>query len=434
MIPSQPLVLALTGALVALPAQAPAPHGPELLEVTRAAAGETVGVPRTTQHGLAGMRDGSVHAAILRSRANGTETDLELWCCAAGTRQWQQIGAAPTLGDDVGAIVVDGDLLAVAWSARGTGTWYSVYAQRFDPAKRTWIGEPALLAKGTGEEDQYAVPDLERVRSGALVCVFGTHRSPVGAWTSGWSTGMCWLAPGARAWTDPVQVNTHMYGCAGTLAALGDSIDIVFRTNPDTARLGLRTFDAVRGAFTADKDLLATEPTPDGEWIANTPAMAIDALGGCTILLQVGALDALGSSPNERGRLVLAYAPPGGGAGRQFTSTLLCEDPTLHGGNENPHHFALVRGPANQLHAYFAKAGDDFASLWHCAIVEGKPVGAPRRIGEGQPHAFATICGMRCAQSFSTVHAIVAGYPTDAAGGIVRAVGRWPARTVFDAR
>lgn len=403
-------------------------RGPALVTLVSAGAKESVGCCTPWQHGIVPVRGGSLFVLVVRSsyedeeRTRGIGSDLELWRSRDRGVSWQVVNSAPTTGDSDGALVPDGDHLAVAWTAHQGKSWASAFMQRYDVTKDAWLGEPVLLAGGTGPQDQYFVTDLERTRAGALVAAIGCHASPPGpAWTCAWSTGLTWLSPGAAAWTPVAQANVSSYGCCGNLAARGELVDVTYRTCPNEAIHGLRTLDLATGKYQqATEDCAMTGPH-EGAFVANVGVLAVDGTGGRTLL------HLLGDHAPGKGRLAVSFARPGS----DWVSTDLADDPVLFAGNENPQHYTLARGPANQLYAYFSKASEQFANLWQCAVEDGKPVGAARIVVPAAPNTFVAMTGCRTPQAFSTAHVVVYGKPATAPGGIVSVYGTWPAQTAW---
>ncbi|MBL8724640.1 MAG: hypothetical protein JNK49_11370 [Planctomycetes bacterium] len=441
-----PLLRTLALLVVAhLPSQAPsspAPSAPvptrrgtELRELTRAAADQVVAIPTSSQHGLAATPDGVLWALVLRAeqvsadRASKDGSDLEIWTSADRGGHWTHCASAPTAKDHDGALVPYGDGVTLAWTAAAGGGLSNVYTQHYSVAKAQWLGEPVLLTASTGEQDQYFQPDIEATADGTLVVAFGCHRAPQrGPWRSGWSTGLRWRAPGRDTWAEVVQANVSTHGVSGTLAAHGAMVDVVYRTNPGQAILGLRTLHPASGTFAEEQDHPATAALVGSEPIANVAALAIDAQGGRTVLHVLG-----GDEPGE-GRLAVSFAPAGAAGPGAFVTRELCADPPLVGGNANPRHFVLCRGPGNLIHAYFAKAEEGYAALWHCALTEGQPAFAPQRVAEGGADAFVMLSGNRCAATTSTAHLLVLGRPERNPGGVVSVFGSWPAQTTVTAK
>lgn len=406
--------------------QAPPAHrGPRLVEVTRAGPGETLGLNGPTLSALAPMRDGSLFVVVFRvaptKDGQPADEDLELWGSRDGGVTWQRTGSAPTRGDCAGAIVADGEALACLWNAYDGGRFLNVYHQRFDPARGEWLGEREVLAVGREEEDQYFASDLVATANGALVALIGSHRSPPAPWTCGWSTAIRCLPRGAHDWTPLVQANVSAYGCAANAVVRGDLVDVTYRTNPNEAVHGLRSFDTGKLAFVQQRDEnIGPLPCPDG-YIANTGVLCLDTAGGRTLLHVLGAYEP------GRGLLAASYALPG----QPVVTTTVAADPLLQGGNENPAHFALARGPAMQVYAYFAKASENFAKLWQCVLENGQPVAPAKVVADGPPGSFVTVIGLRCSDAFSGLHVLTLARGEASTGGVVSVFGTFPARTVW---
>lgn len=434
--PPSPCSLPLSLAASLLPlvaAQEPPPkRGQRLVEITRAAAGEYVGGMASTQNGAAPTRSGALFVPIVRAADvagvdrlhDRRRSDLELWRSDDGGLSWRKAASTPTDNDCNGVVVPDGELLSVLWCATGATTFGSVFWQRYDPRTDGWIGAPVLLAAGASNDDQFAPSDLVRTPAGALVAVFGnraTARAP--AWNCSWSTGMRWLAAGAEpgAWAEMVQVNVFSYGCAASAMGRGELVDISYRTNPNQAIHGLRTFDASKGTFVQESDQnVGPEPGPE-QFVANIGVLCVDGTGGRSLL------HLLGDHEPGKGRLAVSWSRPG----EPLRTTTIAEDPVLKAGNENPQHFTLARGPGNQVFAYFSKQGEDFANLWQCVVEEGRPMGEAKVVARGAAKAFAIVSGMRCSEVFSGLHVVTTARAEPTSGGVVSVFGSWPARSVF---
>lgn len=415
--------------LAALPGQrpAPAPRSQRLIEVTAAAANESVSCSANYQHGVAVLRDGALFVLVPRATyANAERTgtavsEAELWRSDDGGLHWRRAAVLPTDGDGDGALAADGDRLAIAWTSSNGTPFGDVYWQRFDPAADRFVGTPEVLTRATGDQDQYYVTDLVRTAGGALVVAIGSHRAPPAPWTCGWSTALRWLPNGAAQWRPLQQVNVAYYGTCGSMLVRGELVDFVYRTNPGSAVHGLRTFDTQKGAFVQDRDERAmVEPTADNE-ITNVAVPCIDGTGGRTVL------HVLAAEQPGKGRLAISFARPG----QEWRTTSIADDPDLIAGNENPVHFALARGPGNQVFCYFSKKSEAFAHLWQCVLEDGVAAVPPRRVASGDEGAFLTITGMRLAEAFSGLHVAVIGRTASRPGGVVSVFGSFPARSVF---
>jgi hypothetical protein len=429
--PSLAVVTTLACAVAAtLPAQTRSgPRGPRLVEITRAATDEAVAVMAPSQHGVAAARNGVLLVLVTRAkwaapdRTGVATSDLELWRSDDRGTSWRRVATADTEGDADGAIVVDGEHLACAWTATN-GKLANVYWRRYDLARERWLGEREQLTAATGEQDQYFATDLVRARGGALVVAIGSHRDPPAPWTCGWSTGMRWLRAGEQKWSPLEQVNVDPYGCAGNLAARGDVVDFTFRSNPRQAVHGVRSFDAQRGAFVDDAGPASPADPAENSFIANLALWCVDGTGGRTLL------HVLGDHAPGRGRLAITYSRGDG----PFRCVDLADDAPLHAGNENPTHFALARGPGNQVFAYFGKASEQFANLWQGVVEDGAVTLPPRVVHRGEAGDFAHLNGMRHADSYSGLHVVATSKRHAAGGGAVTAFGNWPATTVWTER
>ncbi|MBL8752064.1 MAG: hypothetical protein JNK15_02080 [Planctomycetes bacterium] len=423
------LAAALFAVVPVVVPQDPPVRGQQLVEVTRAGPNQFVSNMRSTQNGLCPTRSGGLFVVLARTTlsapigapgASSVGSDLELWRSDDGGK-WVLATSMPTRNDGDAAIVPDGDLLACAWTAGEGKTFGSVYFQRYDPKAKEWLGQPELLVGGVSPVDQYYCSDMARASDGSLVVAVGnnsTAQAPV--WNCSWSTGMRWLPQGKGEWRLLVQVNKHPYGCCASLAANGDTVDITYRCNPNESIHGLRTFDCRGGAFLqSPEDNAAIEP---GErFVANVGVLCMDA-GGSRTLLHV-----VGDKEPGRGELAVSFA---GGRNKPRT-TRIAEDPPLQAGNENPVHFTLARGPANQVFAYFSKLDEKFAKLWQCVVEDGQPIAAAKVVAEGDENAFQQLCGMRVSEVFCGMHVATLGRTAKVPGGVVSVFGTWPARAIW---
>lgn len=434
--PNPPLLVVVAVVCCLLPqllAQQPPPkRGQRLIEITRAGPGEIVGGMAANQNGAAPTRGGALFVPVVRvARVPGVDrlhdrqqSDLELWRSDDGGLSWRKANSTSTGNDSNGVVVPDGEQLSVVWNAAGNVGFSSVYWQRYDPRTDQWVGAPVQLAAGKARDDQYSVSDLVCTPSGALVALIGNNadvRPP--EWRCSWSTGMRWLAAGAEAtkWSPLQQVNVASYGCMASAMGRGELIDITYRTNPNEAVHGLRTFDATKGAFVQEVDEnVGPDPGPEN-YIANTGVLCVDGTGGRSLL------HLLGEHQPGKGRLVVSWSRPG----EPIRTTTIADDPVLQAGNENPQHFALARGPGNQVFAYFGKQSEDFANLWQCVVEEGRPLGAAKVVVRGEARSFATISGMRGSEVFSGLHVVTTSRSDKVPGGSVSVFGTWPARSVF---
>ncbi len=419
------MLFALAPGLVA---QAPV-RGQQLVTVTTALADENVTAARCFQNGSAAVPGGELFVLVVRAkkvageRGESWTSALELWRSKDGSHGWQCATVMPVHGASDGAIVVDGDQLAVLCSATGDDAFGDAWFQRFDPASNQWVGEPVSLMDGGGGEDQYFCYDLARTPGGRLVAAIGSHRSPrQPGWTSGWSTGVRCLDVGGKQWSSLQQVNVGYTGVAASLAARAETVEFVYRTIHEDAMLGLHSFDAARGAFVEPSDLVITAPEHVGK-NANVGVVCLDGRGGRTVL-HVSADDMPGN-----GTLAVSFARPDG----PVTTTTITADPPLLAGNENPGHFSLARGPGEQVFVYFSKVSEEHARLWQVVVEQGKPVVAPKVVVAGVAGQFQGVSGMRDTAVFSGLHLVTSGHPATQPNGVVAVFGTWPART-FAAR
>jgi hypothetical protein len=375
---------------------------------------------RPFQHGAVPARNGALFVLVGRMKIK-EPCDLELWRSDDGGETWRCAASTSTEDDVDGTLVVDGDGIACAWTANDNRDWSAVYWQRYDVQQDRWIGEPTPLIK---EDNHYTCYDMARTNSGAIVVAIGSHRSPPKpTWRTGWSTGMRWLRPGDEQWQPLVQVNVAIYAVCTNLISRGDLVDFTYRTNPRAAVHGVRTFDCAKGVFAQDAEERAMVEPAKGAHVTNMGVLCADDTGGRTLL------HVLGDGKPGAGRLVVSFGRPGD----EWKTVDLADDPPLCAGNENPAHFALARGPGDQVFAYFSKQSEDFSQLWQCVIESGVPATEPRVVASGVAGEFATLCGMRDSSCHSGLHVVIRGATPEHPGGVVSVYGTWPARTVWTA-
>lgn len=358
--------------------------------VTTAGENEFVGSMPSYQKAIAQGLDGNWWLAIARSTkpADGSPgvATAELWRSPDGMR-WEKGAVLPGTNSGSVAIVADptAPRLHALWAAASKEGFGEPWYQAYDLATSKWEGEPVRLAEATAAEDQYFPIDLERAQDGTLVAAFGSHRAPKGkAWNCGWSMAVRARRANEAKWSDTLQANVASYGIGGGLWSLGTRVEGSYRTCPFDAIVGMRTFDTKTLAFVQAEDQNVSGPLEGSLGIANSSVNCVDTLGGRYVLHVVGDL-----GPGQ-GRLRLAYAAPESEA---FTCFDLVEDPPLVRGNESYGHFALARGPGNQVLAFYGRAEESFARLHQRVLDAGETIGAAKVVAEGKERAFASLSG-----------------------------------------
>lgn len=420
----------LLGALLTAAPFTPAQQGrgkPLYATVTAAAANERVTCMAPYQNGVTPTRDGSLFVLVGRttyddaSRKGSRRQQVELWRSRDGC-EWRLAATPPTFENSSASMTPDGDLLAVAWSATDGDEWRDVLFQRFDPARDAWIGEPTALARGAHADDQYVPHSLVRTASGALVAAIASHRSPPQpVWNHAWSLGMRWLPPDDTTWRDLQQVNVKGYGQGGNALVRGDEVDFTYFSRPDRTVHSLRTFDVATGEFRQVADQSASAKPADGTIVSGVAICCSDETGGRTLI------HVLGQTQGGSGRLSISYSR------QDFapTTITLVEDPPLLSGAVTPTNYTLVRGPGNQVFAYFSKADERHANLWQCVVEQGRPLFAPTCVIEGVDGQFERLNGMRTMQAMSGLHVVSSGPTAEQQHGAVCVYGPALSRTVW---
>ncbi|MFK7743055.1 MAG: hypothetical protein AB8H80_22265 [Planctomycetota bacterium] len=355
------------------------------------------------------------------ARQGHGSTALEMWRSDNGL-DWRMAAAPRTKGNCWGSITVDGDQLAVAWSANHGDAWRDTFFQRYDPVREAWVGEPTCLARGTGANDHYTPGSLVRTKTGALVAAIGSHRRPPGpVWKHAWSLGMRWLPPGDKQWQELQQVNVTNYGQGGNSLVHGDQVFMTFFSGPDRSVHSMRTFHAATGQFEQAANQPASAKAKDGAIVCGVAVCCTDATGGRTLI------HLLGSTQPGQGRLCISYSREGIAP----TTTFLAADPPLRSGATVPTNYTLARGTGNQVFAYFSKEAEKHANLWQCVIVQGKPLFEPKRVVAGVADQFKRLNGMRTMQAITGLHVVSSGPTAKHKHGAIGVYGSALARTAW---
>lgn len=415
-------------ALVALLTQGYAQARPlRQVVVVRCGAGEAYAAMGPQQRSIVRARDGNYwlllahHVDADAGKGRKRSDRLELWCSADGT-QWAKGTEVPMPDSGSGSLVADPaqPQIALVWQSSALQQGIaSVYSQVFDAAQRLWLGEPLLVAKGASEEDQYFANDLDRTADGSLVAAIGSHRNPPQpAWNCGWSTALSVLRPQDRAWSPLQQINVASYGVGGGIHARGSMVHMCYRTCPDEAIIGLRSYDVAKGAFVQAKDEQVSLPLEQPLGIANTCVPMIDALGGRYVLYVVGD-----HNPGK-GRLCIGYAEDAAAAWRTLE---LATDAACIRGNENYASFTMARGPGNQVHAFYSKTAEASAVLYQRVLDHGELIGDERAVANGAAGAYLAVTGIRQPELRTGVLVVSTSRTEQDPGGAICVLGNLPA-------
>ena len=371
-------------------AQAPAREFREVV-VAKAEPGEVVCSATNYAKGVVRGRDGAWWLMLSRLAAAGGEGAkqawrVELWRSVDGM-QWEQRAICPLANASCGSIVADALLpqLHLLLAVAAEGKWSEPWHVAFDVEKGEWVGSPSQLAVATGDEDQYFASDIDCTKSGTLVAVIGSHRNPLSkGWNGGWASGIRARKPQSTDWSELVAVNVASYGVASNLASRGDFVDCSYRTCPFGAIVGIRTWDAEKGAFVQPADECANGALDESQGVCNSSVVCADATGGRYVMFVVGAWSA------GAGRLCVSYCGPDA---TEWTRKDVAEDAPLQHGNESYAHFALARGAGNQIVAFYAKASEDHANLYQRVFDSGELVGEEKLVARDEPGAFFSVSG-----------------------------------------
>lgn len=351
--------------------------------VTTAGPGEAVHSTLPFQRALA--QDGERWFVLVNRTGADATSDLEIWSSSGG-RDWELLTHAPTARDSHGAIVAEPGRLHLLWQARADREWQSVYFATFDLVASQWTDEPQCLAQGSGANDHYFANDL-CVSDGVLVAAIGAHRSPKLQAYSSWSTCLRTLEDRDKGrWTDPARINVGSCAVWADLAAFDGIIHSSYRTySGDDHCIAARRWDLATGRF-LEQDVRVVPGA--GETLRHTNAglIAIDQLGHRYVMT------VLGSTKPTDGMIVVAHAAADGNT---WESLEIDADPAVQGGNTNPYHLALARGPGNQMLAFYSKAAEKNANLYVQVLDQGVRIGKPRVVERGLPGAFERLSGLR---------------------------------------
>ena len=384
----------LAVAAARLEAQAVAREFRESLVAT-AAPGEVLGSAPSYSKAVARGRDGAWWLMLGRfaAVAKGAQQvwRVELWRSVDGM-QWEQRAICPLRTASCGSIVADALTaeLHLLLSLSPDGKWSEPWHIAFAVEKGEWVGNPQQLAAATADEDQYFANDIDCTRSGTLVAVIGSHRNPQAkGWNGGWSSGLRTRKPQSKDWSGLTAINVANYCVSSNLTVRGELLDCSYRTCPFGAIVGIRTWDAQKGAFVQPADEVANGPLEDNLGVCNSSVVCADATGGRYVLFVVG-----GWGPGT-GRLCVSYCGP---ESSEWTRKDVAEDAPLQSGNENYSHFALARGAGNQIVAFYAKVSEDHANLYQRVFDSGELVGEEKLVARDRPGAFLVVSGNKQAE------------------------------------
>ena len=396
------------------------PTAAELPLVLGSADGLLVAPMRSFSNGTTADAHGGLWTLVQRF-APGDADRRELWLVHSADRgrSWQQRAKVPTAYSAWGAVAGEPErsVLHVAWAGHGEQErWTSALYQLFDVRKGAFVGEPEVLQRGVGAEDQFGVCDLGIGDDGEVAVIVSTHRRPKQPpWPSGWSSGLMLRGPNDPGWRGPFPWNTNTYGVWTNLQLVDGVAHASYRTSPSRSVIGYRSFALDEQTFEQQQDVVVSI-AGDGREVANASSLLVGPFGGRTVVYpsarQSGARD---------GRLLLAYAEPGD---TKWQTSVLAEDPDLRSGNLSHEHFALVKGPGRQAIALFSKTAERHRVLYRRIYDGGRPMEDARAIATSElDGAFSRISAVRDARLSSPVWALVSANGDDPAARLgVRAV------------
>ena len=343
-----------------------------------------------------------------------------------GGASWRRVAATPTAWSEFGAIQGEptADVLHVAWAGRvGDDGFTSALYQRFDAAAGTFVGEPEVLQRGSGSQDQFGVADLGVATDRTVAVVVTTHRQPKQPpWPSGWSSGLMVRRAHGREWRGPLPLHTHRYGVWTNLQVHDGRAHATFRTSPSHSMIGYRSLALSDLGFEQDEEHEVSVRPDSGLRVANASSLLVGPFGERTVLYPAGADDRGG-----KGRLLVAHAAPG----EPWRTEVLVDDPPLAVGNVAQEHFALVRRPGRQAIALYSKVRERHRVLYRRVLEQGRPMEPERAIARSElPDAYVRVSAMRDPRLDGPLWALVSGDGAGAALGVraVRAPGTFTAR------
>lgn len=312
----------------------------------------------------------------------------------------------------------------VAWESAEHGS-SAVWFATADVETGALDAEPTLVEAPAPGEAPYLVEDLAVCTHGTVALAVTAHRRPPHPWRP-WSAALFVRAPGADRFGEMVPINLGSSGVAPDLELRDDVVDITYRTIGDGSAFGiyLRSYDLRSGRFLQDRDVPVRLADGDAQ-PANTSVTCVDGGGNRYVLYAMAA-------PHDSGvnRLELAFLP----ATTQVSTGTpdwerqgVAADRALRGGNENPRHFALTRGPGDHVIALYSLVHEAHARLYARTFAQGEPFGEPRILAEGPPGAFTLVAGVTDPRLLGLVLGAASGFDRARPGGrVVLAGRRWP--------
>lgn len=417
-------VLACSAALAQVPEAPKDPlpqRSPDGLWVVAAQSDNSLlSATRTFSQGLTLDGDCNVWTMVTEYRANDPD-NREVWLYRSrdGGKSWGRMTRFPGRWTANGAIAGEPGSLVLhcGWATRlGNEAHSSAVYQRYDAAQGFWVGQPELLQKGSGSQDQYSVSDLALDGDGRVTVLVATHRRPKQPpWKSPWSSGLMVRELDKAEWKGPFPVHTNMYGVWANLQIRDGLAHTTYRSSPGRSIIAYRSFSLATQKYEQRKDVEVSVLPKTGRTVANASSLVVGPFGNRTVLYPAASH---GRGSVDNGRLLIAHA----GDDDRWHTEVLCDDPKLKSGNVPHEHCALVQGPGPQVIALYSKVSEDFRVLYRRILENGKPMEKERVVARSDLRgAYHRIVTMRDARVRSGVWAIVAGADEGEALG-VRAV------------
>lgn len=419
------LLTLLLGALVGAQQQPEAVAADGLRLVAGPPKDGVVSAMRSFSQGLAIDADG--HAWCL-SYTHGVQQDTrELWLHKSedGGRSWRRVAKAPTDWTIYGALAGEPKerVLHVAYAARvGKQPWMSALYQRFVIGQEVWLGEPEVLQRATGAEDQFSICDVGLDEAGAVTVLVSTHRRPKRPpWPSGWSSGLFVRGKGAAKWQGPFPIHTSTYGVWANLQLRDGKAHTTYRSSPSHSIIGYRSFTLATQKFDQKKDVEISVRPNSGRYVSNASSLVVHPFGSRTVVYPAAKQGRGGS-----GQLMIAYAA----ADDRWRSSVLVEDPPMTAGNVAHEHFALVQGPGTQAIALYSKISERHKVLYRRFVDAGRPLGKEEVVARSDlDGAYQRITGMRDPRVRVGIQAVVSGRDAGAALGLRAVLAPRPVKT-----
>jgi len=423
-------ILALGAALCAQQPDAPAAAAPLAADglplVVAPPVGGAVSAMRSFSQGVTTDADGNTWCLSYRYVKQGDQRELWLHKSEDGGRTWRAVDQAPTGWTIYGAVVGEPEarVLHVAYAARvGKQAWTSALYQRYDIDQEAWIGEPEVLQKATGKEDQFSICDLVVDEQGTVTVLVSTHRRPKRPpWPSGWSSGLMMRAKGAKKWQGPFPIHTNTYGVWANLQLRDGRVHTTYRSSPSHSIIGYRSFAVATRKFEQSKDVEISVRPKTGRYVSNASSLVVHPFGSRTVVYPAAQQGRRGG----KGQLLIAYA----GDDDRWQTSVLVDDPTMTSGNVAHEHFALVQGPGTQAIALYSKVGEQYRVLYRRFVDAGKPLGKERVVARSElAGAYRRIVAMRDPRVRTGIQAVVSGQDAGAALGLRAVLAPRPVKT-----